>query len=88
MAKHLEPGTVCLIKGAGRCNAHDGKVVVVTRFDLEYDGYECLPQLLDPKDGYQLIWIRESLKPLNGGDGMDEMLRIAGSPLEAECTKD
>jgi hypothetical protein len=86
MANRLKRGTVCMVKSAGPCKEHNGKVVVVQYFDRECDGYQCEPRLYDCEE-YNLIWIRASLVPLEGGDGVDEVLRIVGAPKEAECAK-
>lgn len=78
MRSKLAPGTVCLIRSK-TCPQHDGKVVTVVK-ERGRDFYQCSPDLID--GGEYIDWSRRSLVPLDGGDGMDEMLRITGKPQE------
>lgn len=79
--RKLSPGTVCLIRTT-QCPEHAGKVVTVAEWMNDVPGYRCEPDLLDSRDGLLINWARESLVPLRGGSGRDEMLRIVGKPQE------
>ena len=81
MANSIRKGTPCLV-----CSRiyprYNGMVVVVETHDAKDDSYTCTPQMYD-ESGAELDWYRQSLRPLNGGRGTDEMLRIAGKPEDA-----
>lgn len=87
MLSALKPGTPCLIKTpAPFARQHNGKVVVVVRSKSKGRLYECSPSLSDAQ-GRGLVWRRSSLRPLDGGDGEDEMLTITGKPLPLHDTE-
>lgn len=79
-ADRLPPGTPCLIIRSSVCPEHIGKVVVVVGYNRKLSAHRRQPQLVDPRDGWDVYWMRTSLKPLSDKPGLDKMLRITGRP--------
>jgi hypothetical protein len=75
----IQPGTPCLVRSRS-APQHNGKVVVVDKYDGKLDSYECSPTLQVSVGGPRITWAREALIPLPGGDGTDEMVRKTGKP--------